>query len=84
MLLPVMRNGTFCTTTIERKKRGKIPHFRACAEHTSGHVTDVTSGSYGVTSGHACTMARSPLIPPKCDLNRPDILLKHVFSNQFG
>jgi hypothetical protein len=41
MLLLVMRNGTFCTTTIVRKKRGKI---RACAEHTS--VTDVTSGPY--------------------------------------
>ena len=41
MLLPVMRNCTFCTTTIVRKKRWKNSHFRACAEHTS--VTDVTS-----------------------------------------
>jgi hypothetical protein len=36
MLLPVMRNGTFCTTTMVRKKA------REYAEHTSGY--DVTSG----------------------------------------
>jgi hypothetical protein len=39
MLLSVMSNGTFCTTTIVRKKAGM--HFRACAEHTSGN--DVSS-----------------------------------------
>jgi hypothetical protein len=50
--------GTFCTTTIERKKNaGKLRHFRLrdwrhfrlCV--TSGHETNVTSG-YDVTSGH--------------------------------
>ena len=78
MLLPVMRNGTFCTTTIVKKSAGKI---QAWAEHTS--VTDVTSGH--VTS---CPMASLPVthaqwpdsawrvaIPLKCGLNRPHILL---------
>jgi hypothetical protein len=54
MLLSVMSNGTFCTTTIVRKKAGM--HFRACAEHTSGndvtsgHVTSFRSGPLPVTS----------------------------------
>jgi hypothetical protein len=50
--------GTFCTTTIVRKKaRGKLRHFRSRTwRHfriwvTSGHETDVTSG-YDGTSGH--------------------------------
>ena len=39
MLLSIMSNGTFFTTTIVETKVGM--HFRACAEHTSGN--DVTS-----------------------------------------
>jgi hypothetical protein len=40
----VMRNGTFGTTTIVRKKNAGTGC--ACAEHTSGHVTsgEVISG----------------------------------------
>jgi hypothetical protein len=47
ILLPVMRNDTFYTNTIVRKKRGEN-------DATSGHVTSVhvTSISH-VTSGHA-------------------------------
>ena len=77
MLLPVMRNGTFCTTTIVKKKRGKKCHFRACAGHTS--VTNVTSGNFRsgplpVTSLPVTTqfLLNHPL---KYDLNRTDILL---------
>jgi hypothetical protein len=40
MLISLMSNGTFCTTTIVKKSEGM--HFRACAEHTSGY--DVISG----------------------------------------
>jgi len=53
MLLPVMDNGTFCTTTIVRKSAGC-----ACSEHTSGHVTDVISGH--VTSGDV-TSGQGPM-----------------------
>jgi hypothetical protein len=87
MLLSVMSNGTFCTTTIVRKKGGV--HFRACAEHTSGN--DVTSGhvtscyftpvratSGYVTSSNACVMARSPLIPLNYALSYLDILLWYL------
>jgi hypothetical protein len=41
--------GTFCSTTIVRKKHGKND-VTSC-DVTSGHVTDVTSGH--ATSGHA-------------------------------
>ena len=58
MLLPVMRNDKLCTTTIVRKKRGKNSHFRVCAEHTSGHMTDITSGQ-----GHFRSRMHHGLIP---------------------
>jgi hypothetical protein len=57
MLLTVIRNGTFCTTTMVRKKA------REYAEYTSGY--DVTSGH--VTSNNPCEMACSPLHPSKYD-----------------
>ena len=41
--------GTFCTTTIVRKKRGE--NYVISCDVTFGHVTDVTSG-YGVTCGN--------------------------------
>ena len=48
----INNNGTFCTTTIVRKKRGEnygtSGHVTGV---TSGHETDVTSGYHG-TSGH--------------------------------
>jgi hypothetical protein len=52
ILLPVMRNDTFYTNTIVRKKRGEND-VTSCAV-TSGHVTSVhvTSISHA-TSGHA-------------------------------
>ena len=87
MLLSVMSNGTFCTTTIVKKKAGV--HFRACAEHTSGN--DVTSAQVtscdviavraafdDVNSSNACVMARSPLLPPNYALSYPDILLWYL------
>ena len=48
--ISVMRNGTFCTTTIVRKKRGNRLRMRTpslTVRAASGHVTsgDVTSGS---------------------------------------
>jgi hypothetical protein len=51
----INKNGTFCTTTIVRKKRGEND-LTSCDvtsgyDITSGHITDVTSG-YGVTSSH--------------------------------
>ena len=46
LAMSVMRNGTFCTTIMVRKKRGgKSGHAQAI---TSGHVT---SSSVHVTSG---------------------------------
>jgi hypothetical protein len=62
MLPPVMHNGTFCTTTIVRKKRGKKSgHAHAI---TSGHVTSgyIISGhviSSDVTSGNILLHFRS-------------------------
>jgi hypothetical protein len=52
ILLPVMRNDTFYTNTIVRKKRGEND-VTSCA-FTSGHMTSVhvTSISHA-TSGHA-------------------------------
>jgi hypothetical protein len=51
----INNNGTFCTTTIVRKKRGgnDVTSYDVTSGYdiTSDHVTDVTSG-YGVTSGH--------------------------------
>jgi hypothetical protein len=51
----INKNGTFCTTTIVRKKRGEND-LTSCDvtsgyDITSGHITDVTSG-YGGTSSH--------------------------------
>ena len=45
--LSVMRNDTFCTTTIGRKKHGKRLHMR-----TRSHLVRAASGD--VTSGCAC------------------------------
>ena len=68
--MSVMHNGTFCTTTIVRKKtRGEI---RACAEHSSGH------GHFRwrhPRSRPSLPVIRNGPIPPKYGLNRPNILL---------
>jgi hypothetical protein len=85
MLLPVIRNGTFRTTTMVRKKA------REC---TSGHVQNITPAmtslpvtwlhvtsfpvratSGDITSSNACAMTRSHLLPPKYALTCPAILL---------
>ena len=58
MLLPVMRNGTFSTTTIVRKKCGKNPGMSRTYIRDWRHFRSRHFMSYGVTSGHACTMAR--------------------------
>ena len=71
MLLPVMRNGTICSTTIARKKRGKTLSSRTYFRSRNwSHFR-----CYDVTCSDACAMVRSPLILLKYDLNRPDILL---------
>ena len=47
----INNNGTFCTTTIVRKKRGE-KDFTSGYDFTAGHVTDFTSGHVtDVTSG---------------------------------
>ena len=71
MLLPVMRSGIFCTTTIVKNRWEKIS-------------LPVRAASGDVTSGHAYTMAQSShLIPPKYDLNGTDMLLYLECSVRF-
>ena len=68
----VMRNGTFCTTTILRKKRRKNPGMRRT------YFRDVTSDQCRFRWYHfrSWAMVRFPL---KYDLNRADILLMLIY-----
>ena len=76
-----MHNGTFCTTTIVRKKtRGG--GIRACAEHTSVTSLSVRAASGDVTSFPSLPVMRNGPIPdpPKYGLNRADILLIMIYQ----
>jgi len=84
LVLPVMRNGTFCTTTRVRKKtRETVAQLQVAHAHnilpvraSSGHVTHVTSGLVNdVTSGLVTSGRSTSLHLRKCDLNCPHILL---------
>ena len=84
MLLPVISNGTFYTTTIVRKKaRGCTSgHAQSILPEMTSlpvtwlHVTSfpVRAASSDVTSSNACVIVRSPLLPRKY----PDILLWYL------
>jgi hypothetical protein len=84
MLLSVMSYGTFCTTTIVRKKAQGCTSGHAqniltvmmSLPVTWLHVTSfpVRASSLDITSSNACVMAGSPLLPPKYALSYPDIL----------
>ena len=88
MLLSVMSNGTFCTTTIVRKKArgGTSGHAHNILPVITSlpvtwlHVTSfpVRAASGDVTSSNACVMARSPLLSPKYALSYPDTLLWYL------
>jgi hypothetical protein len=85
MLLPVMSNGTFCTTTMVRKNARECKSGHAqniLPVMTSLLVTwilvmpfPVRTPSGDVTFSNASVMAGSPLLPPKYALSCPDILL---------
>jgi hypothetical protein len=73
MLLSVMSNGTFCTTTIVKERRGctsghaqNILPVMTSLPVTWFHVASfpVRAASGDVTSSNACRMASSPLLPP--------------------
>ena len=67
---------TFCSTIV-RKKRGEND-VTSCAEHTSGHVTDVTFGhviSDDVTSGQDRFRQLPPSLLPKYGFRTTSILL---------
>ena len=50
-------NGTFCTTTLVRKKRRGENDVTSGYDVTSGHMTDVTYGHVtDVTSGHVTSV----------------------------
>ena len=99
MLLPVMNNGTFFTTTMVRKKAQECTFGHAqnilpvitSLPITWLHVTSfpVRAASSDVTSSSACVMDRSPLLLPKYSLSCPDILLwyfdlgVHPINNQW-
>jgi hypothetical protein len=60
MLLPVMRNGTFSTTTIVREN---MVTGCTCVEHTSGHVTGVISASPWKGGMGACATGSRGFLP---------------------
>ena len=72
--MSVMRNGTYCTTTIVRKKRGNRLRTRSLPVMTaSGHVTDVTSGQDRFRQ-----LPRT--LPPKYCFVRTNILLSYLWQ----
>ena len=87
-LLPVMRNGTFCITTIVRKKRGNRWRMRTRSFPVMWlpvPVTwlPVTSFLVRVASGDVTSGSSASLLL-KCDFGSPYILLCLVFSANFS
>ena len=74
MLLPIMRNGTFFTTTIVRKKRGNWLYMRMRSLPVTYGSDRMTSGSGHVTTDDV-TSGSSTSLHLKYDFSCPYLLL---------